>query len=223
MKTSFKVSSLLALFILLVFFFSQPAKAQQQYQFGFLSYSKVLQALPEYTTAQAALQTLKKKYEEEATYNEEKFKKMFADYLQGQKNFPEQIMLKRQKELQVAMEQGISFRSDAQRLLNNAERELIQPLEAKLDSVLFLIGKENGLLFIGNSDNHNFPFIHNESGLDITEVVLARLNGNVIPINTAGTNKNNSGTEPRTEENPVTQPSNKDVEKNKVADILKTN
>jgi len=223
MKTSFKVSSLLALFILLVFFFSQPAKAQQQYQFGFLSYSKVLQALPEYTTAQAALQTLKKKYEEEATYNEEKFKKMFADYLQGQKNFPEQIMLKRQKELQVAMEQGISFRSDAQRLLNNAERELIQPLEAKLDSVLFLIGKENGLLFIGNSDNHNFPFIHNESGLDITEVVLARLNGNVIPINTAGTNKNNSSTEPRTEENPVTQPSNKEVEKNKVADILKTN
>ena len=223
MKTSFKVSSLLALFILLVFFFSQPAKAQQQYQFGFLSYSKVLQALPEYTTAQAALQTLKKKYEEEATYNEEKFKKMFADYLQGQKNFPEQIMLKRQKELQVAMEQGISFRSDAQRLLNNAERELIQPLEAKLDSALFLIGKENGLLFIGNSDNHNFPFIHNESGLDITEVVLARLNGNVIPINTAGTNKNNSSTEPRTEENPVTQPSNKEVEKNKVADILKTN
>ena len=147
---------------------------------------------------------------------------MFADYLQGQKNFPEQIMLKRQKELQVAMEQGISFRADAKRLLDNAERELIQPLETKLDSILFLIGKENGLLFIGNSDNHNFPFIHNESGLDITEVVLARLNGNVIPINTANGVKNNSR-DSRTEDNAASTPEIKEAEKDKIADILKTN
>lgn len=159
-------------------------KAQQQYQFGFLNYNKVLKNLPEYATAQNTIKELQKKYQEEASYNEEKFKKMFADYLQGQKGFPEQIMLKRQKELQIAMEQGINFRKDAQRLLDNAEAELIQPLQQKLDSVLCLIGKENGLLFIGNSDNHNFPFIHNASGLDITEVVLARLNGQIIPINT---------------------------------------
>ena len=145
----------------------------QQYQFGFLSYGNLLRSLPEYKEAQEALQALKKKYEEEAQYNENKFKRLFADYLQGQKSFPEQIMLKRQKELQEAMEQGISFRKDAQKLLDNAEIELMKPIQAKLDSVLCLVGKENGLLFIGNLDNHGFPFVHSASGVDITNVVLA--------------------------------------------------
>ena len=162
----------------------------QQYQFGFLSYGNLLRSLPEYKEAQEALQALKKKYEEEAQYNENKFKRLFADYLQGQKSFPEQIMLKRQKELQEAMEQGISFRKDAQKLLDNAEIELMKPIQAKLDSVLYLVGKENGLLFIGNLDNHGFPFVHSASGVDITNVVLARLNGKVIPVNLAEGVKN---------------------------------
>lgn len=42
----------------------------QQYQFGFLSYGNLLRSLPEYKEAQEALQALKKKYEEEAQYNE---------------------------------------------------------------------------------------------------------------------------------------------------------
>ena len=168
----------------------------QQYQFGFLSYGNLLRSLPEYKEAQEALQALKKKYEEEAQYNENKFKRLFADYLQGQKSFPEQIMLKRQKELQEAMEQGISFRKDAQKLLDNAEIELMKPIQAKLDSVLSLVGKENGLLFIGNLDNHGFPFVHSASGVDITNVVLARLNGKVIPVNLAEGVKNNLDTIP---------------------------
>ena len=185
--------------ICLVACFSFQCVKAQQYQFGFLSYKEVIYTMPEYSSAQTTLQSLKKKYEEEAQYNEEKFKRMFADYLQGQKSFPEQIMLKRQKELQIAMEQGISFRSDAQRLLDNAEAELMKPLQQKLDSVLYLIGKENGLLFIGNTDNHNFPFIHPESGLDITQVVLARLSGKIIPINVAQGVKNTLETTQPTE------------------------
>jgi outer membrane protein len=223
MKTYLRILGFIIPLTWMVVMLAPQTASAQQYQFGFLSYSKILQTMPEYTQAQTALQTLKKKYEEEATYNEEKFKKMFADYLQGQKNFPEQIMLKRQKELQVAMEQGISFREDAKRLLGNAERELIQPLEAKLDSVLHLIGKENGLLFIGNSDGHNFPFIHNESGLDITEVVLARLNGTVIPINTATRVKSDTTTEPAPEGQTTTTPLSKEAENAKVSEILKSN
>lgn len=191
MRKLFNISPFATLLLLFACAAIQPAKAQQ-YQFGFLSYKDVLYTMPEYSKAQTALQSLKKKYEEEAQYNEEKFKRMFADYLQGQKGFPEQIMLKRQKELQIAMEQGISFRSDAQKLLSKAEEDLMKPLQQKLDSVLYLIGKENGLLFIGNTDNHNYPFIHPASGLDITQVVLARLTGKIIPINVAQGVKNSA-------------------------------
>lgn len=155
----------------------------QTYQFGYLSYQKALQAMPEYETAQQSLRALKTKYDDEAKYNEEKFRKMFADFLDGQKGFPQEIMLKRQKELQVAMEQGISFRKDAERLLTKAEAELMQPIESKLDSTLALIGRENGLIFILNTDNRDFPFIHTQAGKDLTDIVKARLEGRVVPVN----------------------------------------
>lgn len=155
----------------------------QTYQFGYLSYQKALQAMPEYETAQQSLRALKTKYDDEATYNEEKFKKMFADFLDGQKGFPQEIMLKRQKELQVAMEQGISFRKDAERLLSKAEDELMLPLVSKLDSTLAAIGRENGLIFIINTDNRDFPFIHTQAGKDLSDIVKARLEGRVIPVN----------------------------------------
>ena len=130
---------------LLLLTFGWPSSAgAQQYQFGYLSYRQALQAMPEYTAAQQSLSALKTKYDDEAKYNEEKFRKMFADFLEGQKGFPQEIMLKRQKELQVAMEQGISFRKDAERLLSKAEDELMKPIVSKLDSTLALIGQLRG-------------------------------------------------------------------------------
>lgn len=180
MKTSIKIL-LSGLFVVLLSFF--PTESEAQYQFGYLSYRKALQSMPEYAAAQQSLRTLKSKYDEEAKYNEEKFKKMFADFLDGQKNFPEEILLKRQKELQVGMEQGIAFRKDAERLLSKAEDELMAPLTNRLDSTLALIGRENGFIFIVNTDNKDFPFIHSQAGKDLTEIVIARLNGRTTPIN----------------------------------------
>lgn len=177
-----KMVKSLILAIALAFVMLLPNDVQAQYQFGYLGYKSVLQSMPEYAAAQQSLQNLREKYDKEAQYNEEKFKKMFADFLDGQKNFPQEIMLKRQKELQVAMEQGVSFRKDAERLLNKAEDDMINPLVAKLDSALSLIGQENGLIFIVNTDNKDFPFIHSQAGKDLTEIVKARLEGKILPL-----------------------------------------
>ncbi len=162
--------------------FLLPTPGAAQYQFGYLSYQKALQSLPEYATAQSSLRALKEKYDTEAKYNEEKFQRMFADFLAGQKSFPQEILLKRQRELQVAMEQGMAFRKDAERQLGNAEQAMIKPLVLKLDSILGEIGRENGFIFILNTDNRDFPFIHLQAGKDLQEIVIARINGQIIPI-----------------------------------------
>ena len=106
-----------------------------------------------------------------------------ADLHERKTGFPQKISLKRQKELQVAMEQGISFRKDAERLLSKAEDELMKPIVSKLDSTLALIGQENGLIFIINTDNRDFPFIHTQAGKDLSDIVKARLEGRVVPAN----------------------------------------
>ena len=82
----------------------------------------LLQSLPEYAQAMEAMQQLRERYELEAQHNEDDFRRRFQEYLQGQKNFPEPILLKRQGDLERAMEEGLEFRRQADSLLVVAER-----------------------------------------------------------------------------------------------------
>ena len=73
-------------------------------KFGYLSYSEALREMPEYARSQEKLAGLQKKYDEELARSEKEFNLKFVEFLDGQKNFPENILLKRQKELQDLME-----------------------------------------------------------------------------------------------------------------------
>ena len=93
-----------------------PVEAQrpvvvQQPRFGYLDYRAVFESMPGYAEAQKSLAEIKAKYDTETAHNEETFKRMYLEFLQGQKDFPQTIMLKRQKELQEAMENGVKFRN----------------------------------------------------------------------------------------------------------------
>ena len=171
-----------AFILLLCAALSLPTLTKAQYQFGYLSYQTALEQMPEYQTAQESLQTLQAKYEEEADYNDTKFQRMFADFLAGQKTFPQEIMLKRQKELQTAMEDGIAFRDEAARQLKSAEEQLLAPLKEKLATALSEIGTAYGFIFIVNTDGNDFPFIHTMAGKDVQQDVVDRLNGKPINV-----------------------------------------
>lgn len=153
----------------------------QRLTFGHLSYDSILTSMSDYATAQESMKTLRQQYDKEAEYNEDKFFKLYSEYIQGQKSFPEDIMLKRQKELQVAMEQGISFRKDAERLLNNAEAELLKPIEQKLNDAIAVVAKDRGLSFVVNTDAKAYPYINPEDGIDITALVKMVLEGLPLP------------------------------------------
>lgn len=144
-------------------------------KFGVVSYDAVMKAMPEFEQAKQAMKELKEKYDNEATYNEKKFRDMYADYIAGQKSFPENIMLKRQKELQVAMEQGLNFRKDAQRQLTEAEEKMLAPIKEKLVTTLNMIGTEQGLAFILNIDNNACPFINPDLGVNVTGIAIERV------------------------------------------------
>ena len=131
--------------------------------------------LPEYAAAQKSLADIKAKYDSETLHNEEEFRRMYLDFLQGQKDFPQTIMLKRQKELQNAMERGIKFRNEVSQMLDNAQKELEAPIIARLDSAIKLVATEKGYEFIMNTDAHAFPFINPTLGEDVTGAVMQKL------------------------------------------------
>lgn len=140
-------------------------------KFGYLSYSEVIRMMPEYIRAQERLNLLQKRYDEELMRADKEFNLKFAEFLDGQKDFPENILLKRQKELQDLMEKSIQFKKELKALLEKARKEFCTPVEEKLNEIIAQVGQEVGFEYILNTDNNSYPFINKSSGVDITELV----------------------------------------------------
>lgn len=147
---------------------------QQSQRFGYFSYNEAMKSMPEYIQAQSTLEKLKKHYDQEMERSEQEFTKKFSEFIDGYKSFPENIMLKRQKELQQLMEQSMTFKNEAQQLLNKSESELMAPVHARMKEALNKLGIENNYSYILNTDNNAYPFINtmNGQGEDITEAVI---------------------------------------------------
>lgn len=149
--------------------------ASAQIQFGYISYEQVLTEMPEYAKAKQDIAALKAKYEAEAQKGEEEFQRKFVDFLQGQKEFPQTIMQKRQAELQALMDNGVAFRMKSQELIAQAEKDMVQEAHKRLNRALLEVGVELGYGYILNTDNNNCPYINPVVGVDVTDIVRKKL------------------------------------------------
>lgn len=132
--------------------------------------------MPEYAQALKSLEELKKNYDQEMERAEQEFSKKFTEYIDGQKSFPENIMLKRQKELQLLMEQSLKFKKEAEELLTKAEAELMAPIHNTVKEAIKAVGKERGYAYVLNTDANAYPYISDGGEAeDCTEAVLIQL------------------------------------------------
>ena len=166
----------LLLLLIAVLLIPLGARAQSAMKYGKVNYDSLLTTMPEYIEAQAQLASLRQQYEQEAAYNDATFKRMFADFLQGQKDFPENILLKRQRDLQDAMEKSIAFRTACDSLLRQAEADFRAPIARKLDAAIYAVGMERGYECIVNTSAGSHPFLHPLLTEDATPFVLEKLN-----------------------------------------------
>ena len=144
---------------------------------SFLRASKILFTTQSHISkAMKSLEELKKTYDQEMTRAEQDFSKKFAEYIDGQKSFPENIMLKRQKELQQLMEQSMQFKKEAQELLTQAEAELMEPVNTQLKEAITAVGKKRNYAYVLNTDANAYPYISAEGEAEnCTDAVLIQL------------------------------------------------
>ena len=162
------------IFLLLLVMPLMAVAQQDKAKFGYVSYRQLYLMMPEYTVAQQNMDSLRVKFDAEIARSEKEFQE-FAEFLQGQKDFPANILLKRQKELQDLMEKGIAFRQEVQKLLAEAEAELLSEVGKQLQDALNAVGTEKNYMFILNTDDNAVPFINATFGEDATEWVKQKL------------------------------------------------
>jgi outer membrane protein len=142
---------------------------------GYLSYDSALTTMPDYAIAQAKLKELRQAYEAELKRVEEEFNHKYEDFLDGQRDFPRTILLKRQTELQELLQQNIAFKQQGLKDLAKAESEALAPLREKLNAAIARVAKEKGLALVVNTDSNACPFIDPEMGVDLFPDVLRHL------------------------------------------------
>jgi len=147
----------------------------QVIRFGYLSYDSALKAMSEYKEAQLKLDTLRSAYQLEMQRVENEFNRKYEDFLEGQKDFPRTILLKRQTELQEMLQKNLQFKQQLQQELKQTEAQLMAPLRIHLDEAIAVIAREHKLALVVNTDANACPFIEPMMGVDLNEMVVRKV------------------------------------------------
>ena len=121
------------------------------------------------------MEKLRAKYAIEAEYNESSFRRQYAEYLQGQKQFTPNILAKRQADLQESLQKGLRFRQQADSLLRQAEAEMLSPIRQNINAAIRAVGLEHGYEYILDTSTPVYPFIHPSVGEDVTAYIKEKL------------------------------------------------
>lgn len=111
--------------------FALPLGAMAQAKFAHMNSQEVITVMPEFTKAQADLDAMSKKYQDEMQRTNEEFQKKYQEYLVQQDSLPKNIAERRQKEL-----------NDILNAKNNSNKKLIKVCR-KHSRMLWLLSIRN--------------------------------------------------------------------------------
>lgn len=160
----------------LIFFSFISMVAMAQSRFGYVNYKEIVKALPEYSVVEAHLDELQAKYEAEIERSEIEFNQKYTDFIEEQSQLPDNIRLKRHKELQELMEKSIAFKDEVNRSMREARHEMMQPLYEKIDEAVMKICVDKNYDYIINTDERTYIAINPKNGEDITGQLKQELN-----------------------------------------------
>ena len=167
-------------FLLVIFAcIAMAAQAQDNapaLKFGYLRYDLALKSMKEYATVQMRMDSLRSAFNAEMQRVEDEFNRKYEDFLDGQKDFPRTILLKRQTELQEMLQKNVAFKQQSVQEMKDTEAQLMAPLRIHLNEAIATIAREQGLALVINTDANACPFIEPAMGVDVNELVVKKLN-----------------------------------------------
>lgn len=159
---------------LLVVMFVLPLGVMAQAKFAHLNSQDVISTMPEFTKAQADLDAMSKKYQEEMQRTQEEFNKKYQEFLAQADSLPKNIAERRQKELQDMAQRQEQFQQEAYQAMQKAQQEAMAPIYKKLDEAIQAVGKTEGVIYIFDLARTPIPYVSTQS-FDITAKVKTQL------------------------------------------------
>ena len=175
MKITFKI--LLAVILLS---FSVLISAQNG-KFGYIDYNGTLKLMPDYIDAEVNLQKIQADYREEIERSKREFERQYIEFMLEQAELSPSIVAKRQKELQLLMDNNAQFRDNVQAELESKRDELLIPIKKKLLQAISEVCKENDLDYVIDTGAGAYLYVNQDKAVDISVQVYGRVGIDKLP------------------------------------------
>jgi len=146
----------------------------QAQKFGHVSSEALLQAMPEYDSAQLKLQELQQHYELEIERIQVEINKKIEEFNQNEATMSELIKEAKASEVQELQMRLQNYSQTAQQDLQQQSQIVIQPVMEKARGAIEEVAKEHGLIYVFDISQGN-PIYTSEESLDMVPLVKAKL------------------------------------------------
>ncbi len=143
-------------------------------KFAHVNSATIIQAMPEYTTAQTELQTLGKSYQDELKRLQDEFDSKLEDYQKNGASLPDATKQRREQELTDLQQRYQQYAQTADQEMSKAQSEKMQLISDKISKAIQEVGTSGGYVYVMDV-TAGIPFINETISTDVTNQVKAKL------------------------------------------------
>ena len=122
--------------------------AQNNFKFGHINSQELISTMPEYDSAQVALQSFAKGLQDQLEVMQVEYNKKLQDYQAEMNNLTELIRQTKEQELMDIQQRVQTFNQSAQQNMQAKQGEVMQPIIEKAQQAIKDIGSENSFTYI---------------------------------------------------------------------------
>ncbi len=146
--------------------------AQNAQKIGVVDTQTIFTSMAETKAAQAQLDELAGKYENEVATMETELRKQYEEYEKEAANLTDAMKVRKQQDLEELQRRILTHRQVASQDLQKKQMELLTPIQTKLREAINKVGSENGFAYI--FDSAQLLYV-GSNGEDVTALVRSKL------------------------------------------------
>ena len=150
----------------------------QELKFGHINTEELIQALPDYDTAQARLERLYRDLSNAHELMQVELNNKSVQYNKDAQSLTDIVRQTKEQELMDMNRRIQEFQQTAQQQLQDKQAEYFQPIIAKVDKAIKDVGKENGFIYIfsvGGQQGGSVSYFDEKRSVDIMPLAKAKL------------------------------------------------
>ncbi len=151
--------------------------AQTNFKFGHINSQELISTMPEYDSAQVALQNFAKGLQDQAEVMQVEYNKKLQDYQAEMNNLTDLIRQTKEEELMSIQQRIQSFNQSAQQNMQTKQGEVMQPIIEKAQKAIKDVGAENSFTYIYDIAGGSILYFSADSE-DILPLVMKKLGMN---------------------------------------------